>query len=332
MAHEDFRGMTVDVSVERLLAAVLHLDRPLRDESKQTAVHLQADVFASAERAADAAQRESHALERQTEARGDLFLVFVQPLRRDEQLDTRTVVVGQGESRLEPEECLVLHADFVGAFDHYVANEVLVTANHALAADDVAIRVNRRERSVDCRLGVDERREHFVVDFDCRERAPRSLGMISCNSRHGFAGVSHNVAREHRLVARDEAVGQLAGHVVGVITAETPLMASAADTSMETMRACGCGLRNVAPQSMLSAHASEEKAKRPCTLGMPSGRSAEVPSPSRMRESVRVFVRVAMSADSVRHVSYRPNRAVGLALRPLRQRCARSRCSGRCCR
>lgn len=108
-----------------------------------------------------------------------------------------------------------MHADFVGAFDHYVANEVLVTANHALAADDVAIRVNRRERSVDCRLGVDERREHFVVDFDCRERAPRSLGMISCNSRHGFAGVSHNVAREHRLVARDEAVGQLAGHVVG---------------------------------------------------------------------------------------------------------------------
>src|SRR5262245_6886565 len=49
-------------------------------------------------------------------------------------------------------------------------------------------------------------------------------------------------------------------------------MASAGPTSRATMRACGCGDRSVRPHSMPSAYRSDEKANRPWTLGLPSGR------------------------------------------------------------
>jgi len=50
-------------------------------------MHLQTDVFTTAEGTADTAEGESHPLDRQIEARSDLLLVFVQPLCCDEQFN-----------------------------------------------------------------------------------------------------------------------------------------------------------------------------------------------------------------------------------------------------
>ena len=47
--------------------------------------------------------------------------------------------------------------------------------------------------------------------------------------------------------------------------------------SMASMRAAGWGERSVWPHNIPSAKRSEAKAKRPCTLGTPSGRGADEP-------------------------------------------------------
>ncbi len=80
----------------------------------------------------------------------------------------------------------------------------------------------------------------------------------------------------------------------------TPLIFQAALTSMDRIRAYGCGDRRVAPQSMFSAHRSLEKANRPCTLGTPSGRAALVPRPP-ARSVVAVAVVVVTPVVSRRH-------------------------------
>jgi hypothetical protein len=54
MFHPDFRRMAMHVTKETFLTAVLHFDRLSSAQSKQTAVHLQADVLTSAEGATDA--------------------------------------------------------------------------------------------------------------------------------------------------------------------------------------------------------------------------------------------------------------------------------------
>ena len=104
-------------------------------QREQAHVHLEADVLARPERAADARELEAHSLLGQTEALRDLTAVLVQPLRGDEQLDAAPVAVGQRERGLEAEEGLVLHADLVGALDHDVADDALVTALDALMAE-----------------------------------------------------------------------------------------------------------------------------------------------------------------------------------------------------
>ena len=63
-----------------------------------------------------------------------------------------------------------------------------------------------------------------------------------------------------------------------VTTHATPAMASAGPTSMDAMRAWGWGERRVRPHSMPSAYRSDEKAKLPCTLGTPSGRTGLSPT------------------------------------------------------
>ena len=135
----------MDMAKERFFATVLHLDRATGCECQQTAVHLQADVLAPTEGATDTAESESHAFERQTKTRGNLFLILMQPLRSHVQLNTGTVIIGQRQRCFETEKGLVLHAHFVGAFDHHFADEILIAAHHFLAANHIAIGVNRRE-------------------------------------------------------------------------------------------------------------------------------------------------------------------------------------------
>jgi hypothetical protein len=62
-----------------------------------------------------------------------------------------------------------------------------------------------------------------------------------------------------------------------VTTALTPGNASASDVSIETMRACACGLRSTAPWSMPGSEKSAPKLARPVTLSAPSCRIGLVP-------------------------------------------------------
>src|SRR5919201_5981019 len=70
-----------------------------------------------------------------------------------------------------------------------------------------------------------------------------------------------------------------------VITAWTPGIRAAAATSMDTIRACGCGLRSVAPKSMPSRRRSLAYSNWPLTLGTPSTRRTESPTPPLRRIS-----------------------------------------------
>ena len=63
-----------------------------------------------------------------------------------------------------------------------------------------------------------------------------------------------------------------------VITAFTPGSASAFDVSIETIFACGCGLRSTRPMSWPARLKSAPKRARPVTLSTPSGRIVRVPT------------------------------------------------------
>src|SRR6266849_2101212 len=63
-----------------------------------------------------------------------------------------------------------------------------------------------------------------------------------------------------------------------VITALTPGSASALEVSIDTMRACGCGLRSTRPMSWPGRLKSAPKRARPVTLSAPSGRMVRVPT------------------------------------------------------
>ena len=86
------------------------------------------------------------------------------------------------------------------------------------------------------------------------------------------------------------------------MTAATPGIRHAAEGSIRRIRAWGWGERRVAPHSIPSAQASEEKAKRPCTLATASGRtglSPIRPAPERVRRSSVVPVPGAVTVSDV---------------------------------
>ena len=181
-------------------------------------VHRQ--VLATAERAADAGQRQPDLVGSETEGRADLALVDVQPLGRDVEVDAADLV-RHGEPGLRAEERLVLHPDLVVADDRHdigvVGAGVHVADPDLEVADEVALRVQLRGLStqlgdVTGQVAVQveprapapsERRhrlEHVVVDDDLLRRLPRDLGVVGGDQRHRLALVAHDVDRQHRLV------------------------------------------------------------------------------------------------------------------------------------
>src|SRR5712691_2864251 len=109
--------MAVHVTEKRLFAAVDHLHRLARVQGEQAGVDVHGQVFATAERAADAREGEPDLLGREVERGADLALIDVQPLGGDEQVDA-ALAVGNREAGLGAQESLVLHAYLVAAFDH----------------------------------------------------------------------------------------------------------------------------------------------------------------------------------------------------------------------
>ncbi len=208
------RGMAVDVAEERLVAAVDHLHRPAGAQREHARVDLHRDVLAAAERAADAAEREPHALGRQAEAGGDLVAVDVQPLRRDVQIDA-AVAVRHRQPGLRAQERLVLHADLVGALDDDVGirRRGVAVLDHD-RAQEVAAVVQRRRIRRHRPLGVGHGFEHLVVDRDRGGRPARGLRVVGGDDRDRLALVADVAPGEHRLVGELEPVRLAPGHVL----------------------------------------------------------------------------------------------------------------------
>ncbi len=152
---------------------------------------------------------------RQIETRGDLATVFVEPLRGDEQLDTAATRVGQGQCGLQPEERLVLHTRFVDTLDDDVAHQRLVSGDDPLMADHVAGRMDRWVAAVDGSFRVGQRREHLVLDDDCRQRPATGFGMIGSDRCDRLTDVAHDIGGEDRLITADQSVRRLTGYVIG---------------------------------------------------------------------------------------------------------------------
>ena len=91
---------------------------------------------------------------------------------------------------------------------------------------------------------------------DRLERTPRLLRVLGSDDDDRLADVAHAVDREHRLVGELEPVDLRPGTSACVSTAWTPSRPSAALRSIETIRACACGLRRVSPHSIPGAERS----------------------------------------------------------------------------
>src|SRR5256714_4067804 len=138
MAVPELRRMSVDVSVERFFSSICHPNRTPGRECEEARVDLERDILACAERSADSREHEMHLRFRQPEAGRDLTQIFVQPLRRDVQLDA-TVLPRDGKAGLRPERGLVLHAELVLAFDDDIRASVRIPMLDENVLDHVAL-------------------------------------------------------------------------------------------------------------------------------------------------------------------------------------------------
>jgi hypothetical protein len=205
------RRVAVDVAEEGLLARVDHPHRAAGVEREHAGVDLHREVLAAAEGAAHARERQPHLLGGQVEAGGDLALIRVQPLRRDEQVDA-AVLAGDREAGLGAEEGLVLHADLVVAADDHVrlrAGRLHVAVHDAHVLEPVATGVQQRRlhRRVDGAVHVRDRLRRLVADLDERRRAACGLRMVGGDDRDRLALVADPVPRQHGLIGQLEPVG-----------------------------------------------------------------------------------------------------------------------------
>ena len=178
VAHPNCCRVTMDVAEKTFSAAVRHADGPIYPKCKQAAVHLQADVFASTERSPDAAEHEPDVVFFESEARGNLLTIFVQPLGCDMHLDSFATRIRNGQGRFETEERLVLHTDLVGPLNHNCTGRIRVTVDDLLVPDHVAVRMDWIEVAPDCQLWIEQRWKDFVCNFNSVECSTRHLWIV----------------------------------------------------------------------------------------------------------------------------------------------------------
>jgi hypothetical protein len=279
--------VAVHVTEEALLAAVrMRTGRPVRSASRHVCTCRL--MSSRAPNAPPTPPRVRRTCSSGAEAGGDLLAILVQPLGGDEQLDAGAAGVGDRERRLEAEERLVLHADLVGALDHHVAprwsGRRTRCAGGARRCRSGGSTVRPTDRVT---LGVDERVEHLVLDDDRGERTTARLGMVGGDRGHRLADVPHDVAREHRLVLVDEAVGGLPGTSSAVMTASTP-SDRPRTRHVDRTRCARTGAASAAwhPTGSRRPPRSLENANVPCTFATPSGRAPLSPSTASPRAGV----------------------------------------------
>src|SRR4029450_13745159 len=100
------------------------------------AVDLHREVLAAAERAAHAREMDPDLLLAEPQTRSHLVAVDVQPLGRDVDVDA-AFAVRNGESRLGPEERLILDSELVVALDGDIARRLWVAAADSHVPHDV---------------------------------------------------------------------------------------------------------------------------------------------------------------------------------------------------
>ena len=177
-------------------------------------------------------------------------------------------------------------------------------------------------RAGDRRLRVEQRRQHLVLDGDRGHGPSARLLVVGGDDGDRLADVAHEVAGEHRLVGGDQPVGRAARHVVG---GEHGVHARGSPAP-PTCRSTRSGRRDAA------SAASRPTRRRP-SAGPTRRRTCRPPWPGRRvvrGESPIRFDDRARGASVTRHVAASARRAPRPAGR--RRRCARSRCTGRCCR
>ena len=138
----------------------------------------------------------------------------MKPLRRYEDFYARSIMVGECECRFSTEKGLVLHTDVVCSLNNYWCCCRGVSVNDLLAADYVAIWVNRLVCTVDCMFWVRQWCEYFVHNFDSSKRSTTCLGMVRSHSCYWLTHVANKIFGEYWLVFTDETVGQLPRHIV----------------------------------------------------------------------------------------------------------------------
>src|ERR1700679_3887689 len=85
----------------------------------------------------------------------------------------------------------------------------------------------------------------------------------------------------------------------------TPGSTSAAEVSIDLMRACACGERRILPYSIPGSFRSAPYSARPVTLGTPSGRIGRVPTHlKRFTESVTIVLSFTAASLCVSRTTY----------------------------
>ena len=203
MFHPDLGWVTMHVTEKTFFAAVLHLDWSTGTQRKQTAVHLQTDVFACSESPTDTTKYQTNIVLWQFEACSNLATVFVQPLCCNVQLDTIATRIGESHCCFETQEGLVLHTDRVVALNRDVARDMWISTNNFLVADEIAVGMNLFCGCKHCQFWIYNWCEYFVIDDDCSESPPTCLWMIRCNRGDRFAHIANKLGSKNWLVCRN---------------------------------------------------------------------------------------------------------------------------------
>jgi hypothetical protein len=199
------RGVSVDVGGKGLRSVVDHLHRPPGVQRQQAQMDLQSEVLAGAEGAADPGEMDPDLIGLEAEAGVDLFMVLVDPLGGNVEVDAPNAV-GNGEPCLGSQHRLVDRAGLVGALDHDLAAQILG------AVDD--LHDSEGLTPVEGLLRIDERFQRLVLDPHRPSGEDRCGVVDGGDDRHRLAPEPGLAVGEHRLIADGLAAGALAGHVV----------------------------------------------------------------------------------------------------------------------